>query len=249
MDDDFDFDFDFDFDDSDFGSNDDNSNAKENTVKGSNVEQEGSFDDSLDSMLNNEGGTASDFEDALEQATGTDSLINHDLSGKKEISKTAIFTIACGVGIIALILIVTFIINLVSHSGNNDKPANNVNVQQNSQVVQNTTTSNANSNKSSSSTNGWILFETTDAVINSKYTDSLFSVTRIEHYVKKVDSNAVELKTVLYGGLSGMPGTYELEVPYSLGSKLNIGDSFDVQIKLGSLAGNTTLVDDIKYIF
>ena len=77
---------------------------------------------------------------------------------------------------------------------------------------------------------------------------STFSVTAIKHYVKVIDnSNNIELKTVLYGALAGFTGTYELEIPYSKGSKLNIGDYFTVSVQIGSMPNGKTIIGDIKY--
>ena len=45
---------------------------------------------------------------------------------------------------------------------------------------------------------------------------------------------------------SWFTGTYTLEIPYSKGTKLHIGDSFKVKVQIGEYKGKT-VVDGIKY--
>jgi len=94
----------------------------------------------------------------------------------------------------------------------------------------------------------WLQFDKADElVLSTDYTALTYTVTEIEHYARKVDvNNNMELKTMLKGSLSGFGGTYELEVPYSIGSNLKVGNSFNVSVRLGSYNG-VSVVDEIAY--
>ena len=84
-----------------------------------------------------------------------------------------------------------------------------------------------------------------EIVFNGEYKELMFFITGIEHRAKLVD-NSLIVKTVLTGSLSGMSGTYELDVPYHKGVKLLVGQEFNVKVLIGSFNGKT-VVGDIKY--
>ena len=94
----------------------------------------------------------------------------------------------------------------------------------------------------------WMEFGTSeDITFGSEYIDSLFTVTGIRNYVKIIDSKSnLMIKTVLIGNLSGFIGIYEVEVPYSVGSKLEVGNSFSVKVQLGNYK-DKTVIGEIKY--
>lgn len=95
-------------------------------------------------------------------------------------------------------------------------------------------------------TNGYTEIDGSDSVnISENMSDARFTITFIKHYAK-MQGNEMRLKTELYGNISGLNGSYDLVVPYSIGTKLNIGDTFDVKIRLGEFNGNT-VVDEIAY--
>lgn len=89
--------------------------------------------------------------------------------------------------------------------------------------------------------------EDSDIEWKSKYTKLTFTITKINHYARTVDVNSnLEIKTVITGCLSGIAGTYSLDVPYEKGSKLVIGDYFTVQVKLGTYK-DKLVIGDIVY--
>ena len=55
------------------------------------------------------------------------------------------------------------------------------------------------------------------------------------------------VKSVLTGALSGLSGTYEIEVPYTVASKVNPGDFFDVTVEMGTDTRGKTVVGEILY--
>ena len=89
-----------------------------------------------------------------------------------------------------------------------------------------------------------------NVVFNENTTEMTFTVTGITHKARAVDaSETLVVKTTLTGSISGLPGTYELDIPYDKGVKiesLGIGTQFTVHVQLGSYNGRT-VVGNITY--
>lgn len=92
--------------------------------------------------------------------------------------------------------------------------------------------------------------EVTDSenvVFEQEYAERIFTITTVKHYARTVDSaNNLVIKTTLTGSLSGLPGTYIIEVPYSKGVKLKTGNSFTVNVMMGTY-NDKIVVGDITY--
>ena len=210
-------------------------------------------DDSGGSNFVTGGSSALDFD---EEDDGFEDLGGGNLEDKKATRKVAMVAIVCGVLLIVLIFAIVNFVNGISDRKSNSSVVNNQTTQvesskpsknnkdkdnQNTPVQPNTQTNNQ-------SSSGWLEFESAEGlIIDNKYMDSTFSVTSIKHYVKVIDSVNIEIKTVLNGALAGFTGTYEMEVPYSKGSKLSIGDSFIVQVQIGSTSDGKNVIGEIKY--
>lgn len=76
--------------------------------------------------------------------------------------------------------------------------------------------------------------------------ESAFTVTEIRHYAKETKLNELELKTVLTGSIAGLTGTYEIEIPFSYGVKLNKGNVFSVKYSTAKI-NDCNIVTDISY--
>lgn len=86
-----------------------------------------------------------------------------------------------------------------------------------------------------------------DINFNEGYKDITFTVTSVENRARAYDTNKnLVVITKLQGSLSGLSGTFDLEVPYDKGRKLSVGDSFTVAVQLGTFK-NQTVVGSIKY--
>lgn len=82
--------------------------------------------------------------------------------------------------------------------------------------------------------------------------DSQFTVTDKKSYARVANaSNSLIMKTVLTGTIDGVSGTYTLEVPYSLGTKLERGQTFTVKVYMGTYVGedgsSRVVVGGIRY--
>lgn len=83
--------------------------------------------------------------------------------------------------------------------------------------------------------------------IEDNYSDMTFTVTGLKFYARSVDTNNnLVIKCVVSGSVSGLSGTYTLDVPYNKGVRLVVGNSFTVHVQLGTYNGKT-VVCDMKY--
>lgn len=162
---------------------------------------------------------------------------------KSAVIKTALTVIIAGVVILLLVF------GFMRIFGGNKQPKNQANEPSNNTVQQPTNDSTQNNNQSttSSSADGWQAFGKTSITFNEEYSKLTFTITGIKHLAKRVDSNGnLEVKTVLTGSLSGYGGTYELEVPYSTGYRLEEGKYFSVEVQVGNFDGKS-VIGEIKF--
>ena len=92
---------------------------------------------------------------------------------------------------------------------------------------------------------GWDEIELSELAF-SNVINGDFTVTSIKAYVKDSKTGEKMVKAVVTGGISGLSGTYELEIPYSKAEKLSVGDSFSVKYRIAKL-NDYTIVGDISY--
>jgi cytoskeletal protein RodZ len=188
---------------------------------------------------------------------------------KKALTKQAIITIIVGVIGIILVLVIAGVIK--SKKSNTDTSSldqvqvtSTTNNQQSSDVNVDDVMSNSSSTDSqdtSSSTNNqtvvtnkvdddftWTLITDSENVtFNDEYSDMVFTITNIEHKARVVDTNNnLVVITTLQGSISGLSGTYEIDVPYNKGVKLVVGNNFTVHVQLGTYNGKT-VVGEIQY--
>lgn len=92
---------------------------------------------------------------------------------------------------------------------------------------------------------GWDEIELSELAF-SNVINGDFTVTSIKAYAKDSKTGEKTVKAVVTGGISGLSGTYELEIPYSKAEKLAVGDSFSVKYRIAKL-NDYTIVGDISY--
>lgn len=92
---------------------------------------------------------------------------------------------------------------------------------------------------------GWDEIELSELAF-SNVINGDFTVTSIKAYVKDSKTGEKTVKAVVTGGISGLSGTYELEIPYSKAEKLSVGDSFSVKYRIAKL-NDYTIMGDISY--
>ena len=92
---------------------------------------------------------------------------------------------------------------------------------------------------------GWTEIEKSSLSKGDKLSGD-FTVTEIKYYSKQSKLAEVELKTVVKGSISGLSGTYEIDIPYSNGVGLKVGDVFSIKYRLDSV-NDCNIVYDITY--
>lgn len=215
---------------------------------------------SFDNGFNSENNADADFSGAFDEEP-----LGQGSGGGGGLTKQAIITIAVGIiGIIIVIFLATRIsscskqeeetiknnetnveqstnrdgqdVNDIMSDNKVDRPSSNNNTQPNK------------NNTQSSNQDSWISIDKNQEVeFNTEYQELIFTITGISHLAKKVDINGnLVVKTQLTGGISGLSGSYTLDIPYSKGVKLVVGDSFTVKVQLGTYS-EKTVVGEIIY--
>lgn len=100
---------------------------------------------------------------------------------------------------------------------------------------------------SGSAVGGWTKLDQYTSLNEGTLITSSFTITDITFYATAVNGQAdKQVKTVLTGNISGLVGTYQIEVPYTTGGKLSIGNSFDISYNLIE-ANGYKVIDGIVY--
>lgn len=215
-----------------------------------------------DSAFSSNGQNAfSDSFENMQNQTQFQDNVNTDGEG---IKKQAIIAIVVGVvGVIAVLLIAGAVNNKKQHTVDEqqqvqqvqevqDSNSNVDNIMNNSEQANSNTASNSNETtvvlNSVDDGDKWIEITNSEAVtFNEEYSENVFTITSIKHLARTVDTNNnLVVKTKLQGSLSGLPGTYEIDIPYDKGVQLAVGDSFTVKVQLGTYNGKT-VVGEIQY--
>lgn len=86
-----------------------------------------------------------------------------------------------------------------------------------------------------------LLDSTADVKFQDEYKELTFVVLEIHHYARKTSDSTLGLKTTITGSLSGLSGTYEMDIPYNKGIKLRVGTEFTVKVQIGEYNGKTVV--------
>lgn len=104
-------------------------------------------------------------------------------------------------------------------------------------------------------TEGWTIINNEQNIVKGEYTLLTFTATDIKHYAKQVDaSGTIITKSILTGSLSGLPGTYYIEIPYDQGvvietrPDLGIPCTFDVNVRIDNYNGTRVIGDISTYV-
>ena len=187
-----------------------------------------------------------DFGSNSSTSDGFDSpLTTSNSKDKSSVIKQSAIIASVG---ICIIILAFFLVSKVSNNkaDQGDKKqqvsVNNSQVNNAGSDMQNTQTSNQ------STVGSWKRFDSESGLrFNSEYLDATFTITGISHYVKIVDAAGnFEVKTELTGSISGLTGTYTVDVPYYKGCQLSKLDKFTVRVQLGEYNGKV-VVGEIKY--
>lgn len=214
------------------------------------------FDLDFDKDLSFDSDSESTDEDDLfsssssDESNELDELNDENTLDRKETKKSAFKVIIMG---IIFVVVIFGVVGLIQKLTNRDKIENKPNKVVETQKIDNknnaiNTQTPVVNNPITSNQNDWKEFTGSQSIeYIENLIDSTFSITSIKNYVKIVDEYNLEMKTIISGAMSGFTGTYEIELPYSKGKLLNIGDKFSVQVKTGKYNDGRLIVDEIIY--
>lgn len=195
-------------------------------------------------------GTNSDrFDSSNELSEGG----NTGVDGVKSTKKTAIVAIICGIVLIALVFgAVNLFGNILNkEKSTSEKPANqnqNTVVQDTGKQQQKPSNTNNSSVVIEQTETGWLVFEDAGNLnFKEDLVDATFTVQSVKHYVKVTGDNALMIKTIVNGTLTGFVGNYELEVPYTLGKYLEPSKYFEVKVQVGVTEDGKSVIGEILY--
>lgn len=196
--------------------------------------------------------------------TTPDNGVEHD---KKGLKRTSLFLIGIA---LAILLFVSMILNVVSHA-KKAKQSNNVQIQTyaSTQAVETSavsTTANevvdlggkkettASETKqetvavSNDPKDDWIEVGLSSSDVDfGAPIEGVFTITDIKLYARLTGAvNDKQVRSVAMGSISGLPGTYKIELPVDKALKLSIGTSFKIDYQLKSVNGYK-LVGEIRY--
>ena len=92
---------------------------------------------------------------------------------------------------------------------------------------------------------GWTEIQSSNLSKGNKLSGD-FTVTDIKHYSKQSKLSELELKSVVKGSISGLSGTYEIDIPYTNGIGLKVGDVFSIEYRIDNV-NDCNIVYDITY--
>lgn len=206
--------------------------------------------------------SSDDEEDEL-RATPSFQKSEDDAGDPKVTKKVALITIGCGLLLVVILFLVVGIFNKSGSSQGQSQNSGNISASttegtqsqvqqsqaqqgqtqqgqvqdQQSQAQQGVSINEFTSDGQGSSTSdeGWTEFDEYSGVEWADSTlSSSFTLTSKRNLLRSVGDSAYEMKTVLTGSLSGFNGSFEIEVPYSIGSRLPIGSVINAEVKYGT---------------
>lgn len=220
-------------DDDDFGSSDSFSSSGDTFGPDDDFES----NDDLDSM-DRSGIDNSDDDSAMDSADEQKAKIKH----------IALFAIGIALVLIVGVGILARIKNMQSEqkvNAHNDTEIayedDRTNVEQTAPVVQNNASN-------TSSNNGWNAVAYDSAWTMEESLTGVFTVTSVNTYAKILVGNEVQVKTELTGSISGLGGTYTIELPVELTGVVSRGQQLNISYKISTSSNGSTIVGDINIL-
>ena len=176
-----------------------------------------------------------------------DSAIDSADEQKAKIKHIALFAIGIalvlivGVGILARIKNMQSEHNVNTHNTEIAYEDDRTNVEQTAPVVQNNASN-------TSSNNGWNVVAYDSAWTMEESLTGVFTVTSVNTYAKILVGNEVQVKTELTGSISGLGGTYTIELPVELTGVVSRGQQLNISYKISTSSNGSTIVGDINIL-
>lgn len=176
-----------------------------------------------------------------------DSAMDSADEQKAKIKHIALFAIGIalvlivGVGILARIKNMQSEPEVNAHNTEIAYEDNRTNVEQTAPIVQNNASN-------TSSNNGWNAVAYDSAWTMEESLTGVFTVTSVNTYAKILVGNEVQVKTELTGSISGLGGTYTIELPVELTGVVSRGQQLNISYKISTSSNGSTIVGDINIL-
>lgn len=236
MNDDFDLDIDLgDADDDFFGGANDSSSG------GSIFDDNDSQD--YDASVNGFGADANDAQYQMPNGYDPQNGFNNNYSEDEDDGAAKRKALIIGaIGVIVILITVSVAGIFLKGNGKSKKVKQEPVVREEVQMPQN----GSSTLSSTTSGNGWTEIDPDTSLKFSDPIEASFTPTNVRHYVKTTTTGEMEAKSVVTGSISGLTGTYELEIPYSQGRLLKRGQYFGITYRISEINGQQ-IVSDIIY--
>ncbi len=158
----------------------------------------------------------------------------------KSVKKTAIIAAAAGFVIIVAALGIR---GLVNKNKNNSEPT----VKPTQTTVGQTAGNQSGTQPVTVYDSGWVQFTKDNGISIDQEISSNFTITSIKHLAKVVNENNDKMvKSIVTGNISGLVGTYEIEVPYEKARHLTVGAVFNITYRCTTENG-VKIIGEVKY--
>ena len=220
-------------DDDDFGSSDSFGSSGDTFGPDDDFES----NDDLDSMDRS----------GIDNSDMDDSAMDSADEQKAKIKHIALFAIGIALVLIVGVGILARIKNMQSEPKVNEHNTeiayedDRTNVEQTAPVVQNNASN-------TSSNNGWNAVAYDSAWTMEESLTGVFTVTSVNTYAKILVGNEVQVKTELTGSISGLGGTYTIELPVELTGVVSRGQQLNISYKISTSSNGSTIVGDINIL-
>ena len=154
--------------------------------------------------------------------------------GAKNVIKTSIIGLAVGLGVIVLGFL---LIRLVTPNREKQNQPKAVDVKSTPAVV----------NTQPKESSDWVELKQDDSLSMDKEISSRFTITSIKHLAKKInENNTILVKSIVKGNISGLVGTYEVEMPYDKAKYLKVGAEFKITYTMME-KNEVKIIGEIRY--
>lgn len=96
-------------------------------------------------------------------------------------------------------------------------------------------------------TDNWVELTEAEAVEFNGTVESTLTVTSIKYYASQKSDGSIEVKSTVTGNISGLIGTYTMDISYSKGLRVRLGNQLKVKYSIASM-NNKTVIDNLVLV-
>lgn len=186
-----------------------------------------------------------DLDDTSGTMVSTGSSTEDD-DNKNKIKRVAFFGLALALGLVVAICIIVKIA-----AGVKDKDTVEVDKKDNVKVEQSYDTQSTGGNSGASvnvgGSTGWVEITDNTWTFDDTKQEGTLSVTSVRTYANyNTTAGEAQLKTVVNGGVSGLAGTYEVNLPVELSGLVKVGTKIEVEYNMTEDANGDLIIGNMS---